>query len=195
MSNETKQLKPWDRRSVQPEGDETPDALFTAVGRAMTEFGLFEANLGVLFGFLMQQGSDVEMAVRSFGSVRTFEGRIQMLKTVSEAFSYRRSIKFYDEIKTLANNPWKHFGERRNEIAHGIVVAFGPAIDKSGKFIGRHYLIPAAMDAQKRPLEGPPNYCYVASDVEYYASEFRILVAPVIGLIKKVAEYKLKENP
>ncbi len=80
-----------------------------------------------------------------------------MLRTAAEVFCKRHTPAFQAEFEKPAKGTWRDAGARRNELAHGITSEYGPAMDGSGKTIGRYYLVPTAMDSAKRPLGASPN--------------------------------------
>lgn len=193
MAKPPQELSPWSVRPKRAEGDAAPDALYATVGRALSAWGNFETHLAVLFGVFMSSGAGLEMAARAFGSVRTFEGRLSMLEAAGEAFfSKNGTTDIQVPFESLCKGAWRHFGSRRNEITHGVVQLYGPALDRTGAQVGRWYLVPAFIDFQKWKLRKPPAYCYVAADIEHYVAEFGSLSGPVSAMMTKLAEHKLK---
>ena len=190
---EKQTVRPWDVRPVREQGDPTAEPLYTAVGRALSMWGSFETRLGLLFGQFMLTESP-EMAARVFGAIRTFEGRLDLLKAAADLyFRLYTMTETETRFKNLSNGPWRVFGARRNELAHGEVQPYGvfrkiaapPGTDVM-LWSGIHYLVPSFIDTSKWKTAAPPSYCYVADDVEHYAAEFGKLIAPVVDIINEI---------
>jgi len=117
-----KQKKPWDVPPTPKTGDADPDTTYAAVGRALSQWELFEGNFSQLFAiFIGHAPSAILTAVRAYGTIQTFRGRADMVEGAAELFFLLYSNddlrnRIADLIKIARN-----YAGRRNEIAHGVV--------------------------------------------------------------------------
>ncbi len=141
----------------------------------------------------MMTESSLEMAARVFGSIRTFEGRLEVLKSAADLYFRQHHVPFEAEFRKLAKGLWRDFGARRNELAHGVVQPYGLTRGTNlTAATGQFYLIPSFIDTSKWKSESPPSYCYVADDVEHYAAEFGKLIAPVVSMMTAISRRHLE---
>ena len=87
---------PWDVRPVASTGDWDPNHLFTAVGRALTEWAQLENAWSEVFAIIIFAPVRKKFqapAIRAYGSVNTFNGRCAMLSAAGEAFFHKRHRK------------------------------------------------------------------------------------------------------
>ena len=76
-------LKDWDRRPWPKEGDKDIATLYASIGRALSQWERFDGTLSLLFA-TMVAGEGTLAARRAYSAVRTFEGRMEMLRAASE---------------------------------------------------------------------------------------------------------------
>lgn len=81
--------------------------------------------MGLLFAQFMLAGYSLEMAARVFGSIRIFEGRLDILKSASDLYLRLRPTTIEADCRRLSNGPWREFGARRKQLAHGVVQPYG----------------------------------------------------------------------
>src|SRR4051794_23508023 len=118
-----KVLKDWDRRPWPAVGDANVDDLYASIGRTLSEWERYNGNLSLLFAAFIS-GPLEDAARRSYAAVRTFEGRLEMLRAASEAyFAVMPNGDLLEDFKDILRAGSK-FAERRNEIAHGTVAHF-----------------------------------------------------------------------
>lgn len=117
----------------------------------------------------------------AFAVVRTFEGRLTMLRKVSNAYfmccndhgaeQKQERDKLFEELKTFLKTKCKNAGERRNDIAHGVLQEtnhFNPP--KRGYCWG-----PSCVDSTKIDFAGKPSFAYSSKELEGYSSLFHAL--------------------
>lgn len=124
-----KALKPWDVPPPPGKGDDDPEVLYAAVGRALSNWSALENTLGSIFSMLVTP-SEGEIASRAFGSILTFRGKKEMIEAAAEAFFFTypdTDGKVEPYLKDLLTETHK-FSNRRNEIAHGIVQQNTPPV-------------------------------------------------------------------
>jgi hypothetical protein len=219
---QTKATPPWERLETRPTGDDKPDALYMAVGKAITAWNKVELSLAYLFGIFVNPSGGIEVAGRAFGAVNTTSGKLDMVKAASDVFigpieealkrqhlnipdnedvSIEPGENFFDpaipnfkpNLNHHINTVWKKFGERRNDLAHGVVLQHGPAVDEKGP-VGRWYLVPSHVDGKKWARRGNPTYCYTAEDVEFYVKQFEALNDPITKMIVDVHGYRVRSK-
>jgi hypothetical protein len=108
------------------------------------------------------------------GAIRTFEGRRDLLRGVSEGFfAYNpwASVK-QDEVKEILRESQKAV-ERRNELAHGIVMPY--KLEGNSEPSG-FCLLPSYYDMKKRDVNSDaPQFAYTAENIDFFADAFRKL--------------------
>lgn len=183
-------VNPWD--VLEPDGAETePEKLYVSIGRALSEWEWTEQQLAHFFGFFC--GGDDPFAVRrAYGSVITFRGRADMLRSAAEAYFHakpgHKMKDRFDGLLKLAGN----YSPRRNEIAHGLVtVAYfmfeneeglqKASIEASLRAMrwllcppeyatNKHTLMPMGDDEIFRYRR---KYAYSCKEVDHYGQQFR----------------------
>jgi len=176
------QPKPWDRR-IAISGDSAREPIWTAIGRASTNWGHFEGGVARVFGRLLGVNqTDVLQPMVAYGAVRTFEGRLQMVRAVATRYFMRmkmtdvpkelgeRAAKLESPLRTYTNKEWRFFAERRNDIIHGILAmhSFGPLGASDPLFV----LVPEYYDESKTREANIVEFMYSSSEIRYYADEF-----------------------
>jgi hypothetical protein len=180
---------PYDAAPLASEGDLEDSTVYEAVGRALSQWEVFEGTLGRLFAGLCGVAPfRDEGATRAYGVVSAFTGRCDMLEAALAVFP-RRADPDAEAIAKLIKTA-RSFGARRNEIAHGIVSGF----TENSRFRG-HYLVPAYYNSRKRevislqemaklePAEGLKRfadsqrgkYAYTAAQINEYRRHFLLL--------------------
>lgn len=175
---------PWDVLPKEPKGDNNINVLYAAVGRALSEWEHLESRLGDIFAGLCQSPS--EGPARAYGAIASNSGRVGVLGQAFACHPARKQTdligfpKFLDHVR--------HFGGRRNEIAHGIAMSLQHNEDDQGCFlIPAHYNSRKQFsDTHKREVlsQIPPptdlewiwgKYAYNSTQVNYYTSKFYAL--------------------
>jgi hypothetical protein len=81
--------QPWDPRPVSPLGDSNEEAIFSAVGQALTEWEQLENACAQLFAVLVSANHKrayLAPAIRAYGMVVSAATRQQMLVNAAEAY-------------------------------------------------------------------------------------------------------------
>jgi hypothetical protein len=182
---------PWDVRRAET-AEKDPDALYLSIGRALSAWERMEQRFAGLFSFFCGGSMDVLTAIRAYGSVITFRGRADMLRSAAEAYFHPTPVhKFKDTFTELLNRAC-NLSPRRNEIAHGCVeVAFyeslppeslGPT-QRLNHFLSaqRWLLFPAEYATNKHELTPPEagkvamvrrKYGYSSVEIDHYRQQF-----------------------
>jgi hypothetical protein len=165
-------VQPWDRRPWPDQGDADKGTIYHEVGRFLSFWEKYEAALAYLFSAFLGAFPVSEPARRAFFSVRTFEGRADMLRAVSSAYFDRRPDKhLQDRFKDILSQSVS-FSPRRNEIAHGFVDSFGTEVDwRCWGWSDNHNtfaLYPSIASFKERDLGGIPSYCMTSNEISYF---------------------------
>ena len=152
---------PWDVRPRVEMGDEKSDAIFLAVGAAITEWERLESILAELFDLLL--ASTNRAAFKVYQSSKTSNARREMLSAAIPLD--RASDAENEELATFISTVNK-FAARRNEIAHGQV-----------HNLGEYGLLSRAIQSNEKQVgqRGSAKYQYVAADIYYYIQQFEAL--------------------
>jgi hypothetical protein len=170
-----KMLPDWERRLWPAEGEAKEEPLFYHVGRFLSLWEKLEAGLAFLFATFSGPYPSSEPARRAIFAVRTFEGRVAMLKAASTAFFETvDDMELQDECKELIISA-QCYSLRRNDIAHGLVSWF--ATEEEWQKYGAvnnhntYALYPSIASFKERDLLGKPTYCMTSKEIEFYFSK------------------------
>ena len=182
-----RERRPWDRPSWPAEGDRTLDAVYAAVGGALSEWERYEAVLSYVFaGFTTP--TEVAIGRRTYSAVRTFEGRAEMLRAASEAyFTKYPNAKLLTQFKDVLRAATA-FAPRRNDIAHGSADHYrrAPPAPLEIPAPDRYALFPAFASFRERDMSGTPSYCYTSAEIEYFRGQFLLLRRPARDLADRL---------
>jgi len=199
------ELMPWDMRRLSPAGSPTAEAVYQAVGHALSIWEFTETQLSDLYLCFIDAYygrphgiSPRRAALRAYGSVVSFASRSEIVETAGKAFFNERRrtlndreantrVLEYEKNVSMELGPLlkelRIFCARRNEIAHGIV---GGAKD-------RFYLSPSDFNPRKRPLTTKLRtqfesaiYHYTADDIDHYRREFEKQAQKILDYIERV---------
>lgn len=149
----------WNSPPSKEYGDVTDDAVFLAVGRALSTWEEIEVALANMFALFVESYSDA--AKRAFGAISSSSGRREALENAAEMFATMQGDDFpKKDFDQILSHIAKASG-RRNEIAHGIVTAF----ELDGKKHG-HFLVPASYNSRKTAARTNEWWLKLASDPE-----------------------------
>jgi hypothetical protein len=115
-------------------------------------------------------------AMRAYSAVRTFEGRLEMLRAASEAyFDKMPNADFLARFKDVLRHA-SCYTQRRNEITHATAGVFWFPDNTQGDGFG---LCPAYASFKERNPENIPTYCMTSAEIEYFSNIFLGLQEPV----------------
>lgn len=173
---------PFSRPPLSQIGDKDPDAIFLAVGRALTAWEHTEANYAHLYGTFIKPMYASYSAKRSYGTVASARARKQLLTSASQVF-----FRNFPNAETKAAvgdylKLYEEAGARRNEIAHGLL---GGDRTEEGIF---HFLVPGTWNSNKREMNLGVSYRYSSSDLKRYGEAFGALGSQVNDLCERVID-------
>jgi hypothetical protein len=190
-------LKPWDRRPWPIAGDLDLTTIYAAAGRALSQWERYEGVLSLLFSAFVA-GTETQAAKRAYVSVRTFEGRAEMLRAASSAYFTEKPNhgSLQEPFKTILRDATS-FAPRRNEIAHGVVDYFWlrDAKPERGEPVleERFGLYPSYASFRERSITNDPTYCYTSAELDYFFGQFLRLGNEASGLVGHVL--KVRKRP
>jgi hypothetical protein len=164
---------PWSVRPRAKRGDDTPDAIFVQVGRALTLWETLESRMAELFDALVSVPPSNRAAFSAFISVKSSSARTELIQA-----AFNRAMQDDDPAHSevaYAIEAFRNFGARRNEIAHGRVYNLA----EHGHMLG-----PNNVMSHKWTTKGEAKYQYTAKDIDFYASCFNELAESCESLAK-----------
>ncbi len=187
-------VNPWDALEAE-EAEKAPEPLYTSIGHALSVWESMEQHLSYFFGFFCTGVGDGDRSIpskRAYGSVITFRGRADMLRSAAEAYfmphpDHAMKDRFFELLNMACN-----LSPRRNEIAHGCVTNVWfqfdegkdiqiASLDESLKAMrwlhcppeyatNKH--TPAVMDGMKYRKR---KYAYSTREIDHYRKQFELL--------------------
>ena len=184
MSKQIPKVNIWDRRPWPKIGDSNIETTYASVGRAISRWEIYDGHLSVLFSAFVAPNFKTKSAMRAYSAVRTFEGRLEMLRAASAAyFDEQPDDKLLSEFKDILRNA-SSFAPRRNELSHAAVSSF--IVDE--KDVKETYaLYPAYASFKERDLRNKPAYCMTSVEIDYFGEYFLQLQKPVSALAGHIA--------
>jgi hypothetical protein len=195
----------WDIPPPPQFGDATDDITFASVGRALTRWGQFEVHFASFFSALIGTEDNSAAAIHSYGSVISFRGRADLVRAVAEIhFSIFPDVDLEKQFQKFVNELTNQACARRNEIAHGIVVA-SPIVVAQNNTVRRQFFLYPPYASNKMQLDRvestdgrqmawyKPKYTYTSVEIDLFAKGFSGLLprlAVVMGpmLARKKAQ-------
>jgi hypothetical protein len=186
-------LKPWDRRPWPAQGDKDEETVYSSVGRFLSFWEKYEAALAYLFASFFGHYPLNAPARRAYFSVRTFEGRADMLRAASSTyFDARESSELQKRFKEVLRDATA-LSPRRNDIAHGFVdqfqtedewLRFGWLLEAPG-----FALYPSLASFKERDTRGKPSYCMTSVEINYFHEHLIKLQPNAIALALAIIEH------
>jgi hypothetical protein len=180
--------KPWDIRPKAVTGSADSNAVYRAVGMALTSWEFIETALADIFSVVVGEAAigfiPRTPASMAYGTIVGFGGRADMLDAAARGFfrlsdKEKRNADFAQATNQIQGQfevllkEARAFAARRNDIAHGQVNS-----DKHGS-----YLYPPFYSTKKFPMTDSDfatihdvaAYCYTADDIHFYRQCFEDL--------------------
>jgi hypothetical protein len=175
-------LKPWDPRPWPRRGDDSIEVLYAAAGRALSQWERYEGALSLLFSAFVSTAL-TPAARRAYSAVRTFEGRVDMLRAAAEAYFAEKPdsdlLRQFKDILQDATN----FAPRRNDIAHAFVDHFMSCSPGAMTCEDATYcLYPSDANSKDRL----PPYCFSSVELDYFFTEFYQLQEPAASVAARI---------
>jgi len=193
--------KYWQRPNPLPSiGAPNSDEVFKAVGYSLSEWEMMEDQLAYLFCRLVnpKNSSSFSAAHRAYGAIESSHSRREAIKAVAEIFFSHHHTKA-EVIKQLQKliNAIGMASKRRDDFAHGVVIAVNINAKSSGAF-----LFPPQYKSDRtyafRPREADAmtseKYRYNADNIYEAARKFDELRGAVIDCWKSFGPLNLEAD-
>lgn len=200
---------PWDRPGTGSPfriGHASPEPLYLAVGKALSEWERLEGEMAHLYSQFLGRGEAPEFhipAVRAFGTLTSPATKADMIAAAAEA--YFHWLTFDQRINTnavamqelavvgaeLRNilKSYRGWMSRRNDIAHGYAAPTGPWDDNTVTYL----LYPSECSTNKWcVVVGEPAYAYEAKHISAFGVAFGALETGVRNLCDGLSEVDKK---
>jgi hypothetical protein len=173
---------PWDHIPPATRGDRTATPIFTAVGQIMSAWEFIEFDLSEMFEIFTggrASSKGMSPALRAYGTIINFRSRKEMLSAAAKVF-------FKANPRTRLERPFKSalkkcngWADRRNEVAHGIVLKLSGA---------KGYLLyPSPYNSRKYPIDQPKAiFQYRASQIRKFTTALAKLRRQTRNLVTRL---------
>jgi hypothetical protein len=183
-------------------GDPSEDAIFVAVGKALSRWEGVVADLTSVFAVLTATDEpwNYNPAVRAFGTVQGAAAKSEMIQQGAEALFHnfeRQLCVNCDSIRNELRGLLREcggWGARRNDIAHGYVTeSRAPDYTKDEQPIVSTFLLcPSHSASRKWPMDWEPAYKYRAAEIEKFGASFDELADRLRVFSRELEDWKLK---
>jgi hypothetical protein len=189
-------------------GDSDEDAIFKAVGKALSKWEGLVADLTSVFAVLTATDEPwtFNPAVRAFGSVQGAAAKSEMVQQGAEALfhNFERQLNvdctsMREELKGLLRE-YTGWGARRNDIAHGYVTqSRAPDYTKDEQpIVSTFLLFPSHSASRKWPMDWEPAYKYREGEIDKFGVSFDDLAERLRLFSKKLEDWiiaTIRSNP
>lgn len=189
----------WDRpfHSGIPNrnGDKRRAPIYTALGRAVSDWEGVQAAIANIFAALIAGDIDLENRLIAFGDNSRVHDRAKIIKDEAEIFFARkfgngpRNPSVLRAELTSILSAYRGWAERRNDLAHGYVTRMRAPdyYDDHQPIRTFHNLLPSHSRINKWVHE-EPIFNYVAAEIKLFAKEFVALDKRMESLAAKIIE-------
>lgn len=165
--------KPFARPAPPSKGDLTPDMIFLAVGRALSEWETTEQIFARLYGIIVAPDDPFPYpAERAYGSIATARGRKEMIAEAAKALFSRHPHPTLPKQLDAVLKAYSDAGAWRNEIAHGLVTFTRLTHDAKG-YSPEYVLVPSMWNSNKRDVLHEPAYTYSAAQIDSFRTQLK----------------------
>jgi hypothetical protein len=163
----------WDL-VIDTAGDDTPDAIFFQVGKALTHWEILESQTAMIYSHLLSDGPDLRYvaAQQAYGLIIGSKARAEMLGEVADIIFLGFPMSDHSEIGSQIKSLIKgmgNFSGSRNNIAHGYAMHH----TDDGRVLG-YFLVPSYYNTGKHngPFPKTPKYRYNSATIARFQGEF-----------------------
>jgi hypothetical protein len=159
----------WDRPSPLDKGDAEPEAIYTAVGKALSDWGGAEEALALLFSTIVAAGDISSPAIDAYSAIEGARNRANMVRAALEAVlrdegSSRPTLV---DLSPVISD-FSGWSERRNDMAHGCV-------DRDADDFAAGWFLYPSFFTKKRPIFGVTRFRYTSKQIHVMADGFQKL--------------------
>jgi hypothetical protein len=145
---------------ASPDSPES-NAVYTAVGRTLSEWEMLEWGLANVFVSLIK--TRFIGAERAFGAISSSAARMEALRAAADAhFTFEKNDEMQKQFNIFSGE-MNRLATKRTHVAHGVVAEY-----HDGVFLG-----PAWYSTRHNKLKQPASFRYSAEDINAFAQEFR----------------------
>jgi hypothetical protein len=166
-------LNPWDRPPHPIHGDTNESILFEWVGRLMSQWEHIEWQLARVNAIFVG-GPDEYRAIQEYGRGTIFRERLRLLGGNARVLFCRKPNQNLEGEFNAICTVTQGFADRRNEVAHGVVVAtkmFSRFKDPPSPHPDRYGLFPPYSMIRNYDQDGFPNYAYTSVELNMFVSK------------------------
>jgi hypothetical protein len=159
------------------------------VGWALSGWEVLEMSLVGLFDALVGIDLDSHASHRAYGAVTIWNVRRDMLNAAAEAYFWQFTNSALAREISEAIKLADRYASRRNDIAHGIVLAYDEVLGAPSPLGGfRGWLLFPALTSTKamRRAFQDPKYGFTSDQIRGFGQRFRDIKPNVEELIKKL---------
>lgn len=177
---------PWPAPGLPDRGDEDPDATFTAVGLVLSAWETVEFEMARLYSTFADDPDGA--AIHRYGDGRIFRDRLAQLHIAADKHFIRRPGQSTEgDFKALADHAEKA-ADRRNEVAHGIVMRIDTITFFRNAILVRlwhrpHFALVPPLYLLRKHVDGLPEFAYRSRDL-------RVLSGRMLDLATGVSRYR-----
>jgi hypothetical protein len=169
--------QPWDRSPQPKRGDPTCEAVYEAVGRALSHWEILELDLACLYAkFLGISGQE-------YVDARIFRERADVITSAACAYFVKHcNQEIESEFKRLIQDA-RLFSDRRNDIAHGVVA---PVWNMAHPELDQFMLRPSNYKRKEFNSLGSPEYAFSSVEINAFAKHFQDFRTRIAALDAKI---------
>jgi hypothetical protein len=159
---------PWDPFPFPSFGDPFESRTFKGVGEVMTNWESIEFELGRLYSLFVgdPDGASIQ---QEYGAGRIFRDRLGLLRSKAPPFFVKHPCQQSEGAFDLLTTAAEGFSERRNEVAHGLVIRIDTITLLRSRlrpsFGGRHYALIPPIYCLRFHTDGAPDYAYTSAEL------------------------------
>jgi hypothetical protein len=173
---------PWDIPSGLQGADGIAEIIYSAVGRALSQWEKLEFALARLSANLAGHTLPSAVAFGAYRAATIFTQRADDIEKAFEKYIIRSPDQNLEgDFKDLICDI-RRLSARRNDIAHGVVQPCWEEKEAviSDKTAVGYVLMPPGYDPRKFAADGKPSYIFGSADIDRYRRSFKEYRAKVI---------------
>jgi hypothetical protein len=184
---------PWDVPPLPDRGDDDIERTFAGVGHVLSQWESVEIEMSVLFTLFTNRPADAE-ARREYGKGTIFANRAIIIEEAAAKWLRDQTLESeFDRLLCVA----RHFADRRNDVAHGIVRPIQWVIPIDRQYYRLEYcLAPPYHTYRKYDSNNRPEYIYISETLSDLAHKIRVLCSEVLQFrVRRLLSMPLSERP
>ena len=176
---------PWDLPPIPIEGDHVDGPIYEGVGRALSNWEKLELQLARLYSWFETKNRFDQEAIGRYGKPPNFRARLSALERSGEGHSRLYPDQNIEAEFFKLRCCVEKFAARRNDIAHGIVLAL-PWMGVNFSLPLTFALFPPDFKHTKYAPGKLPTYALVSADLLRFSAAFHDLGARSARLLHQL---------